>query len=243
MKSFSTKHPIAFGVLLFFIALFAAAIPTVVIGGGAISVDVAGAIGRILVGLVLIVVFRSCLHWDRSFSALGLALPVLGIVAWNGVYHLMSGSGFVTPSALPGAVLCGLAPGIFEEVIFRGVLIDRLRESGKGPWYVLVASALVFGLIHLTNAAGMDLPSLLVQALYSTVVGLLFGAIYLRSDDIATVILAHAAIDLSNQIFATQPATSSIPMLVAFVAVLVALLAYALWLLREVPATQGQDRH
>ncbi|MBQ6650607.1 MAG: CPBP family intramembrane metalloprotease, partial [Atopobiaceae bacterium] len=89
---------------------------------------------------------------------------------------------------------------------------------------------------------GMDLPSLLVQALYSTVVGLLFGAIYLRSDDIATVILAHAAIDLSNQVFATQPATSSIPMLVAFVAVLVALLAYSLWLMREVPAAQGQDR-
>lgn len=242
MRSFSTKHPIAFGVILFFVALLAAAIPTAVIGGGTISADVAGAIGRILVGLVLVVAFHSCFHWSRSFSAVGLALPVLGIVAWNIVYHLTAGAGFVSPSNLPAAVLCAFAPGIFEEVIFRGVLIDRLQESGKGPWYTLVASALVFGLIHLTNAVGMDLPSLLVQALYSTVIGLFLGAIYLRSNDIATVILAHTAIDFSNQIFATQPASASIPMILVFVAVLLALLAYSLWLMRDVPQGKQEDR-
>ncbi len=232
MKSFSTKYPIVFGFVLFFVAIFAAAIPAAVIGGGAISVDVAGAIGRILVGLVLIVVFHSCFHWSRSFSALGLALPALGVVAWNVIYHLMSGCGFVSPSLLPNAVLCALAPGIFEEVIFRGILIDRLQRSGEGSRYVLIASALLFGVIHLTNALGMDLPSLLVQALYSTVIGLFLGAIYIRSSDIATVILAHTAIDFSNQIFATQPTSASIPMIVVFVAVLAALLAYSLWLMR-----------
>lgn len=106
---------------------------------------------------------------------------------------------------------------------------------------MLIASALVFGLIHLTNAAGMDLPSLLVQALYAIVVGLLLGAIYLRSDDIATVILAHAAIDFSNQIFATQPTTSSTLMVIAFVVVLVALLAYALWLMQDAPQTSDSS--
>lgn len=234
MKSFSTKYPIVFGFVLFFVAIFAAAIPAAVIGGGAISVDVAGAIGRILVGLVLIVVFHSCFHWSRSFSAQGLALPVLGIMAWNVVYHLVSGSGFVSPSLLPNAILCALAPGIFEEVIFRGILIDRLQKSGESPRYVLIASALLFGVIHLTNALGMDLPSLLVQALYSTVIGLFLGAIYIRSSDIATVILAHTAIDFSNQIFATQPTSASIPMILVFVAVLAALLAYSLWLMRGV---------
>lgn len=237
MKSFSTKYPIVFGFILFFVAIFAAAVPAAVIGGGAIPADVAGAIGRILVGFILIVVFHSCFHWSRSFSALGLALPVLVIVivAWNVMYHLVSGCGFVSPSLLPNAILCALAPGIFEEVIFRGILIDRLRQSGESTWYVLIASALVFGAIHLTNAVGMDLPSLLVQALYSTVIGLFLGAIYLRSNDIATVILAHTAIDFSNQIFATQPTSASIPMILVFVAVLAALLAYSLWLMRGMP--------
>ncbi len=242
MKSFSTKYPIVFGFVLFFVAIFAAAVPAAVIGGGAIPADVAGAIGRILVGLVLIVVFHSCFHWNRSFSALSLALPVIVIVAWNVIYHLISGCGFVSPSLLPNAVLCAFAPGIFEEVIFRGILIDRLQKSGEGPRYVLIASALVFGVIHLTNAVGMDLPSLLVQALYSTVIGLFLGAIYLRSNDIATVILAHTAIDFSNQIFATQPASASIPMILVFVAVLVALLAYSLWLMRNVPQGKQEDR-
>ena len=235
MKSFSTKYPIVFGFILFFVAIFAAAVPAAVIGGGAIPADVAGAVGRIVVGLILIVVFHSCFHWNKSFSALGLALPVLVIVAWNVMYHLVSGCGFVSPGLLPNAILCALAPGIFEEVIFRGILIDRLRQSGESTWYVLIASALVFGAIHLTNAVGMDLPSLLVQALYSTVIGLFLGAIYLRSDDIATVILAHTAIDFSNQIFATQPTSASIPMILVFVAVLAALLAYSLWLMRGMP--------
>lgn len=241
MRSFSVKHPIAFGVILFFVAIVAAALPAAFIGGAAISTDVAGAIGRILVGIVLVAAFHSCFHWDKSFSAPGLALPVPGIVTWNVVYNLMSGAGFISPSNLPGAALCALAPGVFEEVIFRGILIDRLKESGRGSWYVLIASALVFGLIHLTNAAGMDLPSLLVQALYAIVVGLLLGAIYLRSDDIATVILAHAAIDFSNQIFATQPTTSSTLMVIAFVVVLVALLAYALWLMQDAPQTSDSS--
>lgn len=234
MKSFSTKYPIVFGFILFFVAIFAAAVPAAVIGGGAIPADVAGAVGRIVVGLILIVVFHSCFHWNKSFSALGLALPVLVIVAWNVIYHLMSGCGFVSPSLLPNAILCALAPGIFEEVIFRGILIDRLQKSGESTWYVLIASALLFGVIHLTNALGMDLPSLLVQALYSTVIGLFLGAIYIRSNDIATAILAHTAIDFSNQIFATQPTSASVPMIIVFIAVLVALLAYSIWLMRGV---------
>ena len=233
MDTFSTKHPLLFGAILFFVSLLVAGLLMGVIGAFGFPSDLGTVVGRVGVAVVLVAVFGSCFHWERSFSGLRLALPVLVVVVWNVVYHLMAGSEFVAASALPGAVLLGLAPGFFEEVLFRGIVIDRLRASGKSDWYTLWASALLFALVHLTNAVGMSLANVLVQVGYSLVIGLLLGAIYLKSGDIATVILSHAVIDISNQVFATQPTQSDAPMIVAFAVVLVIEAAYALWLARR----------
>ena len=235
MKDFAKRHPLVFGALLFLVTTFAVVPLMLVSEAIGLGREAGSAVGRIVVGLVLAVLFRECFMWERSLSGLGLALPALVIVAWNVIYHLLSGSQLVAPGALAGAVLLGLAPGVFEEVIFRGIVIGKLREGGRGDWQVLLASSLLFAAVHLTNAAGMDLASLLVQVGYSFVVGLLLGAIYLRSGDIVTVVLAHALIDVSNQVFATSPTSSSIPMVVGFVVVLVIEVACALSIMRGRP--------
>ena len=51
---------------------------------------------------------------------------------------------------------------------------------------------------------------------------LVFGAMYLVSDDIATAILVHAAIDIASRIFASHPTMSSTPAIVAFIFLLAA---------------------
>ena len=228
MKSFSVKHPLLFGAILFFVSILFAAVLSGVCSAMYLPIELGTSVGRVVVALVLIVLFRECFSWGKSFSGIAYALPVLLVVAWNVFYHLASGSELVTSSALLGSVILGFAPGIFEEVLFRGVVIDRLRKGGKDDWYTLWASAILFAVVHLTNAVGADLVSVLVQVGYSLVIGLLFGAIYLRTDDIATVILGHAAIDISNQVFATQPTTTSVPMIAVFAIVLVVLLVCSL---------------
>ena len=62
---------------------------------------------------------------------------------------------------------------------------------------------------------------------------LVFGAMYLASDDIATVILVHAAIDIASRIFASHPTTTSTPAILVFVVLLAAEAAYAFWLMRQ----------
>ena len=57
----------------------------------------------------------------------------------------------------------------FEELLFRKVLIDRMR--GYGERLAVVTSALMFGLMH----------GNLVQSFYAFLVGLLFGYVYLKS--------------------------------------------------------------
>ena len=233
MNSFSTKHPVIFGIILTIVAFIAAGVLTALVTAMGFSTELGTVIGRIIIAVVLAAFFFRCFHWDKSFSGIALAWPVLIVVVWNIAYHLMSGAEFVTASAIPGSILAGLAPGLFEEVIFRGIIIDRLRAGGKGVWYSLIASALLFAAMHLTNILGMSLANVLVQVAYSLVIGLFLGAVYLAGDDIASVILAHASIDISNQIFATSPSVSSVVMIVVFLAVLAVLAVYALQLTRK----------
>ena len=238
MNSFSAKHPVIFGIILIVAALFVTGVLTALLTAVGLSTEGGTVIGRVIVAAVLILLFHACFHWDKSFSGIALAWPVLIVVAWNIVYHLMEGAGFVAASAIPGAILAGLAPGLFEEVIFRGIIIDKLRASGKGVWYSLIVSALLFALVHLTNIVGMSLANVLVQVTYSLVIGLFLGAVYLASDDIAAVILAHASIDISNQIFATSPNVSSAVMVVVFLIVLAVLAVCALMLARKTAAEE-----
>ncbi len=238
MNSFSSKHPVIFGIILIVAAFVVTGVLTALTTAVGFSTEGGTVIGRIVVAAVLILLFHACFHWDKSFSGIALAWPVLIVVAWNIVYHLMEGAGFVAASAIPGAILAGLAPGLFEEVIFRGIIIDRLLASGKGVWYSLIVSALLFALVHLTNIVGMSLANVLVQVAYSLVIGLFLGAVYLASDDIAAVILAHASIDISNQIFATSPNVSSAVMVVVFLIVLAVLAVYALMLARKTAAEE-----
>lgn len=239
MNKLATRYPLAFGAALFFIAIIAAGVLSALLAsGGRADLDFAGALARIAVGLLLAVLFHRSFSWGSSLTGIRWALPALIFVVWNVVYHFAIGSGALRPD-LGIAVVLGLAPAIFEEVIFRGIVIGKLRESGKDPWYCVLGSALLFSCIHLTNAMGMDLPSLLVQVLYSFVIGLVFGAIYFKTDDIVSVILAHAAIDISNNVFAAHPATSGIPMMAAFLIVLGIGAFYGLWLMRGAAQDQA----
>jgi hypothetical protein len=83
----------------------------------------------------------------------------------------------------------------------------------------LLIPALFFGLIHMTNAVNGDIPQALVQTGYSIVVGLVFGAIYIRSGDIISVMIAHAAIDITNRMFVASSHTP-VPVIIAFLVML-----------------------
>ena len=235
MNQFAKQHPIIFGVLLFFIALLAAA-PFSVLGGSFGRGEEGGAIGRLVVGAVLLLIFRSCFRQGRPFSGLVWMLPTLLFPLWNIIYHLTAGMGALKSfDGLLIACLLGLAPAVFEEVIFRGILIAKLRENGKSPLAALWISALLFGAVHLTNLAGAGLADTLVQTAYAVAVGLVLGAIYLKTGDLAAVILAHALTDISSNIFAANPTQTPVPILAAFVLILILEAAYALWLTKRIP--------
>lgn len=80
-----------------------------------------------------------------------------------------------------------IVAGIVEEVIFRGLIITRL-ERGFGKIAAVIVSALIFGLFHRTPIA----------IVYATVLGFVFGVMYLVYDSIVPSIVCHVFFNLTS---------------------------------------------
>ena len=99
------------------------------------------------------------------YSTCVLILIMLGIYRIDGLNTWY----FVLP-----AVAMSLSSGIFEELLFRGVLF-RSVEDMFGSWISLAVSSLVFGFVHLLNPAGTITGAIFI----SIEAGLLLAAAYM----------------------------------------------------------------
>lgn len=86
---------------------------------------------------------------------------------------------------IPTWLLAIVVAPIFEELIFRKLVLDRVGSFGQAP--AVLCSALIFGLAH-QNAGQFFLAFLL---------GLLFARIYLRTGKIVYTMLLHFMINLT----------------------------------------------
>lgn len=78
------------------------------------------------------------------YASTVLILIVMGIYRVEGLNPLT----FLLP-----ALAMAVSSGVFEELLFRGVLFGSV-EKWFGSWAALVVSSLVFGLVHLMNPQG-----------------------------------------------------------------------------------------
>jgi len=88
------------------------------------------------------------------------------------------------------AVLSVLIVAPAEELLFRGAVQGRLRER-FGSVGAVAGSSLLFGSVHLSNYAG-DIMSVTAGALLIAFVGVVFGALYERTENLAVPIFVHA---------------------------------------------------
>lgn len=100
----------------------------------------------------------------------GLYTLCVSILIIFGIYRIegLNPWAFMLP-----AVAMALSSGIFEELLFRGVLF-RIVEESLGSWISLVVSSLVFGFMHLVNPAGTVIGALFI----SIEAGVLLGAAF-----------------------------------------------------------------
>ena len=124
---------------------------------------------------------------DGSFGMglvlLGLGMMVIANIIGSYILTVLEAVG-VTPAEMPemqdgtvpvlllNIVTVGILPGIFEELLFRGVILQGMRPAGDVA--ALVCSSLMFGLMHGT----------LYQIPFAFILGLVFGYIVLKTGNI-----------------------------------------------------------
>lgn len=133
-------------------------------------------------------------HFILAFfcaEALGIAGNLIGIVI-NLILTLISGvetsSTFLQDGILGDhpalliffAIFC--AP-IVEEMLFRKILIDRIRQYGTGT--AVLVSGLLFGLFHGNFS----------QFFYAAMIGMFFAYIYLRTGKVIYTIILHMIVN------------------------------------------------
>lgn len=74
-----------------------------------------------------------------------------------------------------------VAPGILEEIAFRGVLFSGLRKSLAKPWAAVLVSGLVFGFFHVS----------LFRILPTAFLGIVLAVVVLRTGSIFPAMLWH----------------------------------------------------
>jgi membrane protease YdiL (CAAX protease family) len=99
------------------------------------------------------------------YSACVVILMMLGIYRIEG----LNPWAFMLP-----ALAMALSSGVFEELVFRGVLF-RIVEESLGSWISLLVSSFVFGFLHLINPAATVMGALFI----SIEAGLLLAAAYM----------------------------------------------------------------
>ena len=219
MYSFGEKHPIVFQIILTTVSFLAAGI---IVAATSLYMhpDLCSSVARVVVAAALLVIYR------RAFKE--IVLPLLLFSVWNVFYNLSSGMVFGGAYYFIEGAITAIAPALFEEVLFRGIFIYNLKKKGHDDFSCLFFSAIVFAAMHMTNLVGQSFNTVALQSAYSLVVGLAFGAVYLRNNSIVQVIVAHFLIDFTNRIYLEQAASASYVHIAIFVVLLVVEAVYAI---------------
>jgi len=144
----------------------------------------------------------------KEFGAgflLGAALftTTIGIIWALGDYSIVGVNHW---TAMLSPLAFGLAAGVLEEVLFRGVIF-RVTEDWIGSWGALAFSSLLFGAGHLANPHA-TLTSALAIALEA---GLLLGAAFMITRRLWLPIGLHAAWNFTQAGIFGAPVSGTVP--------------------------------
>lgn len=184
-------------------------------------------------------------QWKPRNTAFAFKLAAPILIYWFILYivlYTMAAGHFTfgIRNVKPIAAVFSVAAGVCEEVAFREVGISFMKRQIKEDKMnipIIVIVAVVFGLSHLMNAIKGTAPFYLylVQALWTSMLGIFFGGVFLRTGNIWPCLIIHTLYDLGADFFRAkydvtdEPAYIYIWMTVG----LAMLAAYGIYLVRK----------
>lgn len=147
--------------------------------------------------------FGYSFRFFRGYLIAIVAISILSIVA----LIVQTGSFSAQPIKLLNAFMMGLAVGIVEEFIFRGLvfggILQKIGNSKKNIIIAAVISGLIFGVMHVLDFAlegGLtNWDTVLTAALKTTqtgIFGIILAFVYIKTRNIYAVAAIHGLNDL-----------------------------------------------
>lgn len=167
------------------------------------------AVGSVIF-ILLIDEFRYRLSAPMHWSQLTVLIPAWAVVINNlPILALLHGTATVERTDLIWLfALQSFCIGLFEELIFRGVLfpflLEKRRNSTKQIFWVTVISSAVFGLVHLSNLLeGAGFGATVLQVGYSFLIGAMCSIVLLKTGNLLHCILLHSVYNFCGQLLPT----------------------------------------
>ena len=100
-------------------------------------------------------------------------------------------------------ILYVISIAILEELVFRGILVflllDVFRRQRYNYFLAVLISSLAFSLFHFTNLfIGMDLVSVLLQVIYTFLIGAMLAVTVLKTKNVWLCVIIHAIFDFGG---------------------------------------------
>lgn len=121
-----------------------------------------------------------------------LVIGMLSLLPERWLTSYGEASSVLKDTGLVAALAIVVAAPVVEEVIFRGLMLNRLARAMPG-WAAVLVSAAIFGACH----------GELVWFCYAFVLGVVFGLMDLRANSVLPSLLAHIAFNGINQVITT----------------------------------------
>ena len=165
------------------------------------------AVAAILTAIVFQFHFRKDFDGMFGWSTVGMlmVLPAFLFVIHNVFDVEKMAFVFTDPAkkmnSIPLCLIMGLAPGIAEEIVFRGIPCSNWMRVAKDESDVMkcvLFTAIIFGFVHGLNAlAGAPIFATVFQVCYAVAFGIFLAAVFLRSGSIWPTMIVHTLIDFS----------------------------------------------
>lgn len=212
MRNLSHRHPRTTAFLILGLFAFAFAAPTLIYGPvdladqrGLIDLDFLSYALRPQFAFAASVVFITfVIGWGKRSHltspldrygmriALIIGLVLLILFASLATVVMIEGEGENRLQMLLIIVALNLMVGVFEEVLFRGILFAGLRAR-HSLTVAVVGSSVLFGLFHVINlSVGQSLSITVFQVVNATAIGLFLCAIMLQANSLWPAIILHA---------------------------------------------------
>lgn len=157
---------------------------------------------------ISLVTTKSRIKWGRVAKGLVIWLVILGIFTFVSLLIDPASYRFTfNPNAFGMLLILSLIvfpiQASFEEIFFRGYLMQGFQLLSKKPIVPLIATSIVFGVMHSLNGTDMTFNAFIV--LDTIIIGLMLGIITLGENSIETAVGIHIMNNLYAALIVNDP--------------------------------------